>query len=153
MELLRWAGKIELGWVISGMACILVVEDEVLIRFTLAVWLRAEDHSVVEAVSADEAAFVLASPLVEVDAVISDVQMPGSMNGLELARRIRKKSPALPVILVSGHMLEGEAREAGAALFLRKPYDLGRLSQHITELVPQREQPQVHRQHETDSAR
>jgi CheY-like chemotaxis protein len=129
------------------MARILVVEDDILTRYALAEWLRAEGHDVVEAFSADEAAVVLASPMVEVEAVISDVQMPGSMNGLELARRIHEASPELPVIIVSGNMLDNEAREAGAALFLRKPYDLVRLSEHITALVPQREQPVGHQQH------
>jgi CheY-like chemotaxis protein len=135
------------------MARILIVEDEVLTRFTLAEWLRAEGHDVVEAVSADEAVVVLASPMVEVDAVISDVQMPGSMNGLEFARHIHKEFPALPVILVSGHVLENEAKEAGAALFFRKPYDLVKLSEHIAALVPHREQSQVHQQNGTGCER
>ena len=82
------------------MAYILVAEDDPVLRHALAEGLRLEGHDVMEAASADEAAAILASAAV-VDLVITDVQMPDSMDGLELARRIRADRPALPVIVVS----------------------------------------------------
>jgi two-component system, response regulator PdtaR len=85
----------------------------------LAEWLRSKSHAVTEAASADEAATILAS-LAVVDLVITDVEMPGSMDGLEPARRIRAGRPSLPVIVVSG-WAEPDVQELGLSAFFRKP--------------------------------
>jgi CheY-like chemotaxis protein len=118
------------------MARILVVEDEVLLRYVLAEWLRGEGHEVVEAVSGDEAATVLSS-IMTVDLVITDVQMPGSLNGLQLARNIRAAFPSLPVIVVSGQPRPATFDEVGAAAFFLKPYDFDELTARVTALTPQ----------------
>jgi PleD family two-component response regulator len=74
---------------------ILVVEDEVLIRCLICDDLREAGFVVVEAENADEASSYLASGA-PVDLIFSDVHMPGSMDGLDLARRIRNERPCLP---------------------------------------------------------
>jgi CheY-like chemotaxis protein len=117
------------------MACILVVEDDLLLRCTLAEWLRDQGHEVVEAVSGDEAATVLSS-IMTVDLVITDVQMPGSLNGLQLARNIRAAFPSLPVVVVSGQPQPATFDEVGAAAFLLKPYDFDQLIGCIAALTP-----------------
>jgi two-component system, response regulator PdtaR len=117
------------------MARILVVEDEILVRYALAEWLRDEGHEVLEAVSADEAATVLSS-LMTVDLVITDVQMPGSLNGLQLARNIRVALPSLPVIVVSGQPRPATFDEVGAAAFFLKPYDFDELAARVAALTP-----------------
>ena len=99
-------------------------------------WLRAEGHEVVEAVSGDEAATILSS-IMAVDLVITDVQMPGSLNGLELARNIRAAFPSLPVIVVSGQPRPATFDEVGAAAFFLKPYDLVQLTARVAALAPQ----------------
>ena len=79
---------------------ILVVEDEVLIRLLIADALMEAGFQVIQAASADEALEVLQSS-VEVDLVVTDVRMPGSINGLELASRVRANWPALKIVIAS----------------------------------------------------
>ena len=116
------------------MARILVVEDDVLLRYILAEWLRTEGYDVVEAASADEAVSVLSS-VIGVDLVVTDVETPGSIDGLELADHIRETSPALPVIAVSGAALSNRLPITTVAAYFPKPYDLARLSECIFSLL------------------
>jgi DNA-binding NtrC family response regulator len=112
---------------------ILIVEDNVNLRFTLAAWLRLLNYIVFEASTADEAVTLLNSQL-NVDFVITDVEMPGTMNGLDLARYIKKSFPGLYVIGVSGNNFQNEFKQEDI-LFFRKPYDLEDISSHITKTL------------------
>jgi DNA-binding NtrC family response regulator len=103
--------------------CILVVEDEFLIRMIVSDELRDADYDVIEACNADEALVILKSP-VPVCLIISDVRMPGSMDGLGLLAEVRAVSPTLPVIITSGHLEPRLAIADGATRFLGKPYAL-----------------------------
>ena len=100
---------------------VLLVEDEVLVRMMLADQLREAGCTVVEASDADEALVLLRQNLVRIEVVISDIRMPGSMDGLGLARVIRSECPELKIILMSGHhrALEGPDYDA----FFPKPYN------------------------------
>ncbi len=80
---------------------VLVVEDEILLRLDLAEELRAHGYAVIEAASADEAREILAARP-EVDVVLTDVQMPGTMDGVALARLIGERWPAVKVVVISG---------------------------------------------------
>jgi CheY-like chemotaxis protein len=64
--------------------------------------------------------------------------MPGMMNGLNLTHSIRSGSRPLPVIVVSGDAREQEARDAGAAAFFRKPFDLEKVAAMVAALMPLR---------------
>lgn len=100
---------------------ILLVEDEVLIRAFVAEGLRDEGFHVVEAANADEArTYLIAGD--PVDLVFTDIDMPGSTNGLELAHYILDHLPGLKVILTSGGAKGQDARALGA--FLPKPFAL-----------------------------
>jgi CheY-like chemotaxis protein len=81
---------------------ILVVEDEILVRLMIAEELRGQDYNVLEAASADEACSVLQSG-VKIDLVLTDIRMPGSIDGAGLVHLIRVERPALKVVLASGH--------------------------------------------------
>jgi two-component system, response regulator PdtaR len=113
------------------MARVLVVEDDVVLRYILAHGLR-EGHEVLEAATADEALAILKS-IVTVDIVVTDVQMPGSMSGLDLTTYIRESFPALPVIVVSGNPIPKDYAHASA--FFRKPYDFDRIAARIEALL------------------
>jgi CheY-like chemotaxis protein len=100
-------------------ACVLVVEDEILIRVLIAEELRAEGFLVVEASTADEALSYFQAGF-QVDLVLSDIELPGTLNGLELIRRLRAEAPDLLTVLTSGY--SPGSHEADA--FLEKPYDV-----------------------------
>src|SRR5580698_6723942 len=87
----------------AGRPIILVVEDEVLIRMMLADELRGRGFDVVEAQNADEALTLLQSP-VPVGLVLTDVQLPGAMDGIGLARLLRAARPELKVVIASGNI-------------------------------------------------
>ncbi|GHH26605.1 hypothetical protein GCM10008023_41430 [Sphingomonas glacialis] len=100
---------------------LLVVEDELLIRMFVADVLRDAGYEVIEAVSGDEALDILKAGVL-VDLVLSDVRMPGSIDGLALLAFVRQNLAALPVILTSGHLVPEIALAEGAVNFLAKPY-------------------------------
>jgi CheY-like chemotaxis protein len=101
-------------------ATVLLVEDEPLVRMLLAEELRAAGLTVVEAGCASDALSFLAVD--SVDVVVTDIQMPGGMDGLELAREIRRKHPAVPIVLTSGNPPPVNVSVVGP--FLMKPYAL-----------------------------
>src|SRR3954452_4327886 len=99
--------------------CILVVEDHFFLRYTLSEWLRHAGYNVVEASSADEAVTLLVSPFT-IDLVITDIDMPGRMNGYDLVEHLKKISPTLPVIMVSGKSPQKKTSEMGISQFFLK---------------------------------
>lgn len=109
--------------------CILVVEDELLIRLALSDGLREAGYQVVEACCGDEAIEALDS--VAPDLIISDVRMPGELDGIALLGIVRRRFPALPVIIVSGHLRPAAALADGATQFLAKPYALDAILQAV----------------------
>ncbi|QDX28183.1 response regulator [Sphingomonas suaedae] len=100
---------------------VLVVEDEPFLRSLLADELRDVGFTVVEAANADEA-LAYAQVNRNIDLVFSDIQMPGSMNGIALAASLRAANPALPVILTSGNIVPDTVTQLSA--FVPKPYRL-----------------------------
>lgn len=89
-------------------------------RAFIADELRSAGCAVIEARHADEALDYLHAGG-RVDLVFSDIQMPGSLNGLQLAEQIRTEFPAIPVILTSGN--GNMRRRITTGLFVAKPYD------------------------------
>jgi DNA-binding NtrC family response regulator len=106
----------------AARTCILVVEDELLIRFMLSDGLRDHGYHVIEACSADEALIVLETAMP--DLIISDVRMPGSLDGMGLLALVRRTMPTLPVIITSAHLQSELALADGATQFIAKPYTM-----------------------------
>jgi two-component system, response regulator PdtaR len=113
-------------------ACVLVVEDEVLIRALIADELRAEGFLVIEAATADRALSYFQAG-VQVDLVLTDIEMPGSINGVDLIQRLRVVSPNLLTVLTSG--ISPDAHEADA--FVSKPFDMREMVTLIATLLQQ----------------
>jgi CheY-like chemotaxis protein len=117
---------------------ILIVEDEVLIRMELADYLRECGYHVIETSNADEAIAVLHSGR-QVAVALSDIQMPGSMDGFGLARWVRANRPNTKVILTSGVSrsaeLAGDLCEDGP--IESKPYHPQRLVERIRRTLAQ----------------
>jgi DNA-binding NtrC family response regulator len=100
---------------------VLLVEDEAIVRALLAEELRSTGFKVVEAANADEAwAFLQAGG--KADLVFSDVTMPGSMNGVELIRKVKRFYPSMEAIITSGN--PGPVSISDICTFLQKPYRL-----------------------------
>ena len=99
----------------------MVVDDEVLIRLLAVDVLHDAGFEVIEACSADEAVDLLAAG-VAVDLLFTDVNMPGTMDGLDLTTYLKGAYPTLPIILTSGGVLAHVLKEAGPAAVVVKPY-------------------------------
>jgi CheY-like chemotaxis protein len=101
---------------------ILVVDDEPLIRLHLVDFFEDEGFTVFEAESADRAIAMLeANSAVQV--VLTDVQMPGSMDGVRLAHYIRDRWPPTLLVIASGAVQVGSTDLPPHAMFVPKPFD------------------------------
>jgi CheY-like chemotaxis protein len=116
-------------------AIVLVAEDEALARMFAADLLDEAGFCVIEAVHADEALLLLqARPDVQV--LVTDVEMTGgSMNGFELARRVRKRWPRIAIIVVSGRQTPGPGDLPEGVEFIAKAYRPTALLQAIQASV------------------
>jgi len=112
---------------------VLIVEDEVLIRMLLSEVLRQAGYQVIEAANGDEAFLVLTSSP-EPDILVTDVRMPGKVDGFALAAFVRRTKPDLKVIITSGHAGPGGAIGLADA-FLTKPYELDAIVEHVRTLT------------------
>jgi DNA-binding NtrC family response regulator len=113
---------------------ILVVEDEALVRLIGADMLSDAGYEVLEADNADEALKVLAS-VDQVHMLFTDIRMPGSMNGLELAKTVHERWPEMKLLLTSGDTWPPKGQIPDDGKFLAKPYDMGRLRAAVQGLV------------------
>ncbi|WP_376988627.1 response regulator [Bosea sp. R86505] len=105
----------------------LIVDDEPLIRMDLADMVRDAGHVVLEAADADEAIALLeAHPAIRI--LVTDIEMPGSMNGLKLAAAVRDRWPPVAIIVTSGRIQPAAHQMPAAAVFLDKPYRAAAMS-------------------------
>jgi CheY-like chemotaxis protein len=112
-----------------------VVEDEALVRMTLVDVLEDAGFKVVEAAHADEALRVLEA-LSDIDALVTDVEMPrGSIDGFELARRVRTGRQEIGVLVASGRAAPGLDDLPYGALFIGKPVHPATLVRLIRSLL------------------
>jgi DNA-binding NtrC family response regulator len=112
---------------------VLIVEDEFLIRMVLADTLADEGYDVVEAGNVLEAVAVLGHR--KIDAVITDIDMPGGLSGLDLARMMSVKHANVPVIIASGGRLLGSEELPGDAVFVPKPYGMSAMASMVDEMT------------------
>lgn len=100
---------------------ILVVEDDVLVRMLACDILTEGGHHALEAVDAQEA-LVLLQARPDIAVMFTDVDMPGEINGLGLARLAALRFPQLPIIVTTGASAVGPGDLPSSARFLAKPY-------------------------------
>ena len=117
---------------------VLLVEDEVLISALVADTLTENGFEVHEATTADEALRYIESGGA-VDVLFTDINLPGRIDGRELAARVRARRPELPVVYASGRY---DSRDIGPlvprSVFMTKPYnpdDVCKLLARLTEDV------------------
>ena len=115
---------------------VLLVEDEALVRMMAADVLREEGgFKVVEAADADEALTVL-DATADVRALVTDVEMPGSLNGFTLARVVKQAWPQIGIVVTSGRMAPGPKDLPSGALFMPKPYRPADLLAAVRTVLP-----------------
>jgi DNA-binding NtrC family response regulator len=119
----------------KGRLTVLVVDDEALLRWSLAEVLRRSGHTVIEATSAREALDAISQPSSTVDAVLLDYRLPDSAD-LRLLEEIRRWLPRSAVVLMTAlgtpEMVQG-ALARGAYCVLSKPFDMHGVEGLITE--------------------
>jgi DNA-binding NtrC family response regulator len=111
---------------------VLIVEDEPLIRMILADSLEDEDYAVVEAATALEAIGLLGTRTI--DLVITDIDMPAGLNGLDVARYVTSCKKEVPVIVTSGGHVIDDGELVGNARFIAKPYDFRAVFDMMVEM-------------------
>jgi CheY-like chemotaxis protein len=99
---------------------VLLVEDEPLVRLVTADILLEANFRVIEAANAEEA-LTLLQACVEVDVLLSDVEMPPGVNGYELARQVHERWPPIEILITSGREWPREGDLPLGAAFLAKP--------------------------------
>lgn len=118
---------------------ILLVEDDIFLRSVMAEAVRILGHTVIERSSADQALIALEGTAL-IALVISDVRMPGRLDGLDLAQAIWLRWPKLPVVLMSGNTVLPPGFLKPNARFLTKPVHLDALHRAIEDLLPTADQ-------------
>ncbi|MGY3355256.1 CheY-like chemotaxis protein [Bradyrhizobium sp. GM0.4] len=119
---------------VTSPAQVLVVEDETFIRMDVVDTLRAAGFDILEATNADEAIQMLErNPHVRL--IFTDIDMPGSMNGLKLAASVRDRWPPVRIIATSGHVKIRVGDLPEDARFFPKPYQVAQIVDAIRELT------------------
>ena len=113
---------------------VLIVEDELLLRMNAVDMIKSAGFEVVEAENADEAIEILEVRR-DITVVFTDIQMPGSMDGLKLARAVRGRWPPIKIVATSGLVDVGEKDLPEGGRFLAKPYRSEELADVLRELI------------------
>jgi CheY-like chemotaxis protein len=115
---------------------VLIVEDEPLIRMSAAAIVEEAGFQTYEAANADEA-IALLEKHADIGVLFTDIDMPGSMDGLKLAHYVRGRWPPVKIIVTSGHVQAGHQDIPRDALFFAKPYRAMQIAGKLRELAIQ----------------
>jgi DNA-binding response OmpR family regulator len=121
---------------------ILVVEDDALIRFALVDYLIDEGFHVLEAGDALTAIAVFGKAD-RIDAIISDIDMPGLLNGIDFVNLVARSNDTTAIVVTSGRNPEHCLGLPVGALYLQKPYDERRIAEYLLARVQQDDDFQV----------
>lgn len=128
---------------VKAQQTILIVEDEVLIRMSSAAMLEDAGFRILEAGHSAEALEMLMVNK-DVDVLMTDVRMPGEMDGLGLVALVHRMHPDIRTIVVSGNTSADDASNAGAIGFLPKPYMAHTLVRAVNDLIARNFTPRGH---------
>lgn len=113
---------------------VLVVEDETFTRMDVVEMLSAAGFDIVEAINADEAIQMLERDP-DIRLIFTDIDMPGTMNGLKLAAAVRKRWPPVRIIATSGHFKVQAGDLPADARFFPKPYQPAQIINAVREIT------------------
>src|SRR6202163_4705862 len=117
-------------------AKVLVVEDEMMLRMRAVDIVEDAGFTPVEAVNADEALAILESRS-DIDLLFTDIQMPGSMDGIKLAHAVHQRWPSIKIILVSGKLTPTDAEKPIHSRFFGKPLEIKQMIAEMQEMIGQ----------------
>jgi two-component sensor histidine kinase/DNA-binding response OmpR family regulator len=113
---------------------VLVVEDEMVLRMRAVDIVEDAGFCPVEAVNADEAIAILESRS-DISLLFTDIQMPGSMDGLKLAHAVHERWPAIKIVLVSGQVKPTDAERPTDSRFFDKPLGVEKMISELQAMV------------------
>ena len=113
---------------------VLIVEDEALVRIDVAWFIKEAGFVVYEAADADEAIRLLEKHR-DICLIFTDVQMPGSIDGLKLAHYVRGRWPPIKIIVASGEVMIGHADMPPGGVFFAKPYRPQLITSKVLEMI------------------
>jgi CheY-like chemotaxis protein len=115
-------------------AVVLIVEDEMLLRMRAVDMVEDAGFTPVEAVDADEAVAILEARS-DVALMLTDIQMPGTMDGLKLAHTVHKRWPPIKIILVSGQLKLADIDIPLDSRFFGKPLDAAEMIAELRTMI------------------
>ena len=115
---------------------VLIVEDEMLLRMRAVDIVEDAGFTALEAVNADDALALLESRS-DIELLFSDIQMPGSIDGLKLAFAVHERWPSIKIILVSGKVTLTEEERPTASRFFGKPLEVQQMIAELQEMIGQ----------------
>jgi two-component sensor histidine kinase/CheY-like chemotaxis protein len=113
---------------------VLVVEDEMVLRMKAVDIVEDAGFTAIEAVNADEALAILESRS-DISLLFSDIQMPGSMDGLKLAHAVHDRWPSIKIILVSGQVKLSDTDKPTDSRFFGKPLEVKQMIAELQDMV------------------
>jgi two-component system, response regulator PdtaR len=113
---------------------VLLVEDEMMVRLIGSDALTDAGYTVVEAETADDAVKLLEENG-DVHLLFTDIRMPGSMDGLELAELVHQRWPDIRILLTSGDTFPSRDQMPDDGSFLQKPYRVEALREKVERLI------------------
>jgi CheY-like chemotaxis protein len=123
-----------MGLVGTKRPVVLIVEDEFLLRMEAVDMIAAAGFEAIEAANADAAIEILEARR-DIAVVFTDIQMPGSMDGLKLARAVRGRWPPIKIVATSGHVHVAETDLPEGGRFLPKPYSPTQVTGMLREMT------------------
>src|ERR1700726_3789244 len=115
-------------------AVVLVVEDEMLLRMRAVDIVEDAGFTPLEAVDADEAVAILESRS-DIALLLTDIQMPGSMDGLRLAQSVHERWPPIRIILVSGQLKPANVDIPADSRFFSKPFETADMIVEMRDMI------------------
>jgi two-component sensor histidine kinase len=118
----------------SALRAVLVVEDEMMLRMRAVDMVEDAGFTPVEAINADDALAILESRS-DIELLFTDIQMPGSMDGLKLAYAVHKRWPLIKIILVSGQLNLTDNDKPADSRFFGKPLDVKQMIVEMQDMI------------------
>lgn len=113
---------------------VLVVEDEPLLRMLAVEVVEDAGFEAIEAANADAAIAILESRN-DIRLVFTDIDMPGTMDGVKLAEAIRDRWPPISIIVTSGQIAAANVFLPDGAVFFSKPYSTSKVAHTMRAMV------------------